>query len=355
MTNTGAPPDLFRTSVGDIARLVQGESREQDAAIEVAGFASLGEAQRGDVAFYHDVRYAEQLRNTRASVVLVPPAAPEQPEGVAFIRVANPSAAFDLVVDKYGWQPASFQAGVHPRASVAESARFDPTKVSVGANATIAEDAVLADGVTVGPGCYVGRHAVIGKDCHLHANVTVQDGCILGDRVILHSGVVIGGDGFGYEFEAGRHRKVKQRGIVQIDADVEIGANSTVDRARYGRTWIGTGTKIDNLVQIGHNAIIGKHCILVACVAVAGSAVIGDYVIIGAQVGIAGHVKVGSQARLAARCGVTKDLEGGKTYLGFPAVLADKEKKRLARINRLDQLFARVQKLEKDGEIRTEV
>jgi UDP-3-O-[3-hydroxymyristoyl] glucosamine N-acyltransferase len=211
----------------------------------------------------------------------------------------------------------------------------------------IEQGASIGDGASIGAGSYVGEGATIGQDAVLHAQVTVQDGCIIGERVILHPGVVVGADGFGYEFEAGRHRKVKQRGIVQIDADVEIGANSTVDRARYGRTWIGAGTKIDNLVQIGHNVVIGKHCVLVACVAIAGSVVIADYVVIGAQAGIAGHVTIGPQARLGARCGVTKDLPGGQTYLGFPAVPADKEKRKLAGVSRLEKLNARVRELEK--------
>jgi UDP-3-O-[3-hydroxymyristoyl] glucosamine N-acyltransferase len=204
----------------------------------------------------------------------------------------------------------------------------------------------LADGVEIGAGCFVGRNARIGSGSKLFANSSVHAECILGSGVILHSSVVIGGDGFGYEFSQGRHRKVRQAGIVQIDNQVEIGAGTTVDRARFGRTWIGEGTKIDNLVQIGHNVVIGKHCIIVAGTAIAGSAIVGDYVVIAAQVGIAGHVTVGPQATLAARCGVTRDLPGGQTYLGFPAIPASDEKRRLASINRLPQLQARVKELE---------
>ena len=212
--------------------------------------------------------------------------------------------------------------------------------------AVIEEGAILGNEVEVGAGCFVGRRTKLGAGTKLFANSTVHDQCILGERVNLHSGVVIGGDGFGYEFDKGRHRKVRQAGIVQIDNDVEIGAGTTVDRARFGRTWIGEGTKIDNLVQIGHNVVIGKHCIIVACTAIAGSAQIGDYVVIAAQSGIAGHVEVGSQATLAGRCGVTKSLPGGKTYLGFPAIPVAEEKRRLAGVNRLPQLTARVKELE---------
>jgi UDP-3-O-[3-hydroxymyristoyl] glucosamine N-acyltransferase len=260
--------------------------------------------------------------------------------------VADPSRSFELIVETYGFQPAPFEAGVHPSAVVAESVKFDAAKVSVGPNAVIEAGVELADGVEIGAGCFVGRNARIGSGSKLFANSSVHAECILGSGVILHSSVVIGGDGFGYEFSQGRHRKVRQAGIVQIDNEVEIGAGTTVDRARFGRTWIGEGTKIDNLVQIGHNVVIGKHCIIVAGTAIAGSAIVGDYVVIAAQVGIAGHVTVGPQATLAARCGVTRDLPGGQTYLGFPAIPASDEKRRLASINRLPQLQARVKELE---------
>lgn len=347
MSRTSPSPNRFHISVGDLAQLVSGTSRSEDAKMMVEGFASLGEAQKGDVTFYSDAKHAAALRRTKASVILVPENWDSEQAGVAFIRVVSPTAAFDLVVDRYGRQAPAFQAGIHPTAVVSDSAKLDAAKVFIGAHAVIEQGAVIEDGVSIGAGSYVGADVTIGKDTKLHAQVTIQDGCIIGDRVILHSGVVIGADGFGYEFEAGRHRKVKQRGIVQIDSDVEIGANSTVDRARYGRTWIGAGTKIDNLVQIGHNVVIGRHCILVACVAIAGSVVIADYVVIGAQVGIAGHVTIGPQAQLGARCGVTKDLPGGQTYLGFPAVPAEKEKRKLAGVSRLEKLNARVRALEK--------
>jgi UDP-3-O-[3-hydroxymyristoyl] glucosamine N-acyltransferase len=347
MNQTSSSPNRFRLSVGDLTKLVHGSSRSEDAKMMVEGFASLGEAQEGDVTFYTDVKHAAALRRTKATVIIVPQDWESERQGVAFIRVVSPTVAFDLVVDRYGRQAPTFKAGIHPTAVVSESATLDATKVFIGAHAVVEQGAVIGDGTSIGAGTYVGEGSSIGKDAVLHAQVTVQDGCIIGDRVVLHPGVVIGADGFGYEFEAGRHRKVKQRGIVQVDADVEIGANSTVDRARYGRTWIGAGTKIDNLVQIGHNVVIGRHCILVACVAIAGSAVVADYVVIGAQAGIAGHVTIGPQARLGARSGVTKDLPGGQTYLGFPAVPAEKEKRKLAGVSRLEKLNARVRALEK--------
>jgi UDP-3-O-[3-hydroxymyristoyl] glucosamine N-acyltransferase len=331
----------------ELAMLVSGEVVAGDSATVVSGFASLKEALPGDLSFFYDLRYRDQLKRTQATAVLVPLELDEFPEGLVFIRVEKPSDAFEMVVDRYGFHAAPFQAGVHASAVIDETVVFDPAAVSVGPNAVVAAGAELGTGVEIGAGAYVGRGAKIGKGSKLFANATVHEGCLIGERVILHSGVVIGADGFGYEFKDGRHRKVRQAGLVQIDNDVEIGAGTTVDRARFGRTWIGEGTKIDNLVQIGHNVVIGKHCIIVACCAIAGSARLGDYVVMAAQGGVAGHVSVGSGVTLGGRIGVTKDIPAGReVYLGFPALPVLEEKRRLAGINRLPKLTARVKALE---------
>jgi UDP-3-O-[3-hydroxymyristoyl] glucosamine N-acyltransferase len=333
--------------ISELAVLLGGEVVSGDAGQVVTGFASLREAIAGDLSFFYDLRYREQLAETKATAVLVPPELTDFPPGVTCVRVDKPSDAFEQVVDRYGFHAAAFEAGVHPSAVVAEGVVFDAEKVCIGANAVVETGAILEEGVWIGPGCFVGRGVKVGKGSQLFANCTVHEACVLGERVILHSGVVIGADGFGYEFKGGRHRKVRQAGYVQIDDDVEIGAGTTVDRARFGRTWIGEGTKIDNLVQIGHNVIIGKHCIIVACCAIAGSARLGDYVVMAAQGGVAGHVTVGSGATLGGRIGVTKDIPAGRSvYLGFPALPVLEEKRRLAGINRLPKLTARVKALE---------
>ncbi len=345
----------MQTTLSEVAALVGGEVVAGDPHAEVRGFASLNEALPGDLTFFHDPRYRERLRDTRATAVLVPLDHEPAPDGPACIRVEKPSEAFEKVVDRFGFHAPAFAPGVHPSAAIAASAEFDPAKVSIGAHAVIAAGVVLADGVEIGAGCFVGQGARVGRDSKLFANSTMHAGCLLGERVILHSGVVIGADGFGYEFEGGRHRKVRQAGLVQIDNDVEIGAGSTIDRARFGRTWIGEGTKIDNLVQIGHNVVIGRHCIIVACCAIAGSARIGDYVVMAAQCGVAGHVSVGSGVTLGGRSGVTKDIPPGRsTFLGFPAMPAGEEKRRLGGINRLPQLSARVKELEREAKERRE-
>ncbi len=336
----------MNSSVQEILTMVNGRLLTGDASVRIEGFANLREAQAGDLSFFHDARYDALLAGTKASAVLVPATWSNCPEGVVCIAVDDPSRCFERVVEKYGIQPAPFKAGVHATAVIGEGVSFDPAKVSIGPHAVIEDGVTLANGVTISAGCFVGQGSSIGADSKLSANVSVHCGSILGARVIIHSSVVVGADGFGYEFENGRHRKIRQAGIVQIDDDVEIGAGTMIDRARFGRTWIGEGTKVDNLVQIGHNVVLGKHCIVVACVAIAGSAHIGDYVVIAAQSGVAGHVNIGSQATLAARCGVTKDLPGGQTYLGFPAIPVAEERRRLASINRLPQLVDRVKKLE---------
>lgn len=336
-------------TLSELAELLGGEILSGSPDTRITGFASLKEAQTGDLSFFYDARYRDRLAATKATAVLVPKGMEGCPEKVACIAVDDPSRSFEKVVDAYGFHAAAFEAGIHPRAVIAEGVKADLSKISVAACAVIDAGAEIGDGAEIGAGCYVGRDAIIGAGAKLFANVTVHEACEIGERVILHSGVVIGADGFGYEFDQGRHRKVRQAGIVQIDKDVEIGAGTMVDRARFGRTWIGEGTKIDNLVQIGHNVVIGKHCIIVSGTAIAGSAVIGDYVVMAAQCGVAGHVNVGSFVTLGGRSGVTKDIPTGKaTYMGFPAMPAMEERRRWASISRLPHLSARVKALEKD-------
>lgn len=339
----------MKIALSDLATLVGGTLMNGEPTVNITGFASLKEAIAGDLSFFHDERYNARLLETKASAVLVPVGYKGPTPQAACIAVTDPSRSFELIVETYGFQPAPFVAGVHASAVIAVTVKYDPARVAIGPNAVIEDGAELGDGVEIGAGCFVGRNVRVGHGSKLFANSTVHAECSLGSGVILHSGVVIGADGFGYEFSQGRHRKVRQAGVVQIDNDVEIGAGSMVDRARFGRTWIGEGTKIDNLVQIGHNVVVGKHCIIVACTAIAGSVVIGDYVVIAAQVGIAGHVHIGSQSKLGARCGVTRDLPAGGTYFGFPAIPAAKEKRRLASVNRLPQLMDRVKELEAEA------
>ncbi len=338
----------MRVSLRELAVWMDAELLSGDPALVITGFASLREAQEGDLTFYRDTRYQEQLGKTKASAVLVTRGWTAAVGGAALLAVDDPSRVFERVADRYGVQLVAFRPGIHASAVVPASIAAQAQELSIGAGAVIEEGASIGKGTIIGAGCYVGANSSIGEGAQLHANVTVQTGSLLGRNVIVHSGAIIGADGFGYEFENGRHRKVRQSGIVQIDDDVEIGANTTIDRARFGRTHVGEGTKIDNQVQIGHNVVIGKHCIIVAGTGIAGSAQVGDYVVIAAQCGVAGHVSIGSGCTLGARTGVTKDLPAGRVqYMGFPALPAGEERRRLAGIKRLPQLRERVKRLER--------
>jgi UDP-3-O-[3-hydroxymyristoyl] glucosamine N-acyltransferase len=206
----------------------------------------------------------------------------------------------------------------------------------------------IGDDTVVGASSYVGHGSTIGASCLIYPLVSIREGTRIGARVTLHSGVVIAADGFGFEIVEGRHEKVPQIGIVQIDDDVEIGANTTVDRARFGRTWIKEGAKIDNLVQIAHNVVVGRHSVIAAQTGIAGSSRVGDYVMIGGQVGVTGHVEIGDRNIIAAKTGVSKNLPAdGGTWWSTPATPLREVKEQLARIHRLGDLFARVKQIEK--------
>ena len=193
----------------------------------------------------------------------------------------------------------------------------------------------------------IGQGVRIGVDCLIHPNVVIREGCTLGDRVIIQPGAIIGSDGFGYEFANGRHVKIEQVGTVEIHDDVEVGANTTIDRARFGKTVIGEGTKIDNQVQIGHNVVVGKHCIIIAHSGLAGSCSIGDYVIVAAQAGVAGHVHVGDKAILTARTGANRSLQGGVTDMGTPAQPMIEEQRQRALVRKLPEIAKDLRELKK--------
>lgn len=311
----------------------------------IKGFAALRDAQAGDLSFFGNDRYLPELRTTKASAVFVPLGFAEEIDGVTLLKVANPSVAFAEVV-KFFVPSRCFHAGIHPTAVIDSSASYDPEKVCILAGAVIGAGVMIGHGTEIGAGCYLGEAVVIGKDCLLHPRVTLYHGTVLGDRVSLHAGVVVGADGFGYEFVDGRHQKIDQVGTVQIDDDVEIGANSTIDRARFGKTWIREGAKIDNQVQIGHNATIGRHCIIVAQVGIAGSTSIGDYTVIAAQAGVAGHLEIGPGLVIGARAGVTKSLLEKGQYMGFPAAPASEVRKQWVHIRKIGGILQRLAAVE---------
>jgi UDP-3-O-[3-hydroxymyristoyl] glucosamine N-acyltransferase len=328
----------------EVAAICQGEL-VGDPEQKIKGAASLAEATPGDLAFYSDGRYAGQLRKTQASAILVPLDFAENiPSAAAQIRVSNPSKAFERIVLKFAPEPVEFVPGVHPTAFVDPSAKLGE-KVSIGPQAVIESGVTIGDATVIGALTYVGHGTVIGPRSLIYPRVTLRERALIGARVIIHSGAVIGADGFGFEVIDGRQQKIQQLGIVQIDDDVEIGANTTIDRARFGRTWIQEGVKIDNLVQVAHNVVIGKHTIIAAQTGISGSTRVGQGVQMAGQVGIVGHVTIADRSVIAAQSGVSKDVPGG-VWFGYPAKPLAEAKRQVAWIHRLGKLFARVKTLE---------
>jgi len=327
----------------EIAKLSGGQLNG-DPACKITGVASLDEAVEGEIAFYNNPKYMPRLRMTRASAVFVPLDFSEKTPA-AQIHVADPSKAFEQVVIKLAPKPVAFAPGIHATAIVDLNAKIG-ARVSIQPHAVIEAGATIGDETVIGAGSYVGHETKIGSGCMIYPNVTIRERTIIGSRVIIHGGAVIGADGFGFEFKDGRQRKIPQIGIVQIDDDVEIGANTTIDRARFGRTWIQEGVKIDNLVQVAHNVVIGKHSVIAAQVGISGSVRLGERVSLAGQVGIVGHATIGDGTMVAAQSGVSKNIPGG-VWFGYPAVPFEEAKRQFAWIHRLGKLFERVKAIEK--------
>jgi UDP-3-O-[3-hydroxymyristoyl] glucosamine N-acyltransferase len=310
----------------------------------VTGLAGIREAVPGDVSFLASPKYQAAVKMTGASVLIVATDL-DITFGGTLVRVNDPSEAFAKLVSQVAPRPVSFKPGVHSTAVIAPTARLGKD-VSVQPCAVIEDGVVIGDRTIIGAGSYVGHECRVGADCLLYAHVSLRERTILGDRVALHSGVVLGADGFGYEAVDGKHQKIPQVGYVEIGDDVEIGANTAIDRGRFGRTRVGNGTKIDNLVQIGHNCVIGDHCIICGLVGIAGSTIIGNHVTIAGQVGIAGHLTIGDKSIIMAQAGVTKDVLAGSIMLGAPAA-PHKEFKRInAAIQRLPETVGKLHELE---------
>ena len=316
-----------------------------DPKLKITGAASLAEATSGEISFFGSRKYIGLLRKTRASAVFVPPDFAES-LAPAQVRVSNPTKAFEQVVLKFAPKPIMFAPGVHPSAIVGSSVRLGE-RVSIQPHAVVEDGSEIGDDTIIGAGSYIGHETTIGATCLIYPLVTIRERSWIGSRVIIHSGAVIGADGFGFEMVDGRHQKIQQLGIVQIDDDVEIGANTTVDRARFGRTWIQQGVKIDNLVQIAHNVIIGKNSVIVAQTGISGSTRVGERVMMGGQVGIVGHIEIGDGAAIGAQSGIAKSIPGG-IWFGSPAVPLAEAKQQIAWIHRLGKLFARVKEIEKN-------
>lgn len=309
--------------------------------LEITGVQALEEAGPSELSFVEGRRGERRAAESRAGCLLVRP--DSEAGGRTVIRVAQPRHAFAQVVRWF--HPARRRApGVEKSASVAASARLGEG-VSVGAGAVIGEGAVVGDRTVVGPRSVVGEGVTLGDDCLLHAGVTLYPGVRVGHRAVLHTGCVIGADGFGFVFEAGRYQKFPQVGTVEMGDDVEIGANSCVDRGALGATRLGDGTKLDNLVHIGHNCRIGRHVVIAAQTGLSGGVEVGDYAVIGGQVGIGDKARIESGAVLGSGCGVltSKIVRVGEPVWGTPARPLKQYLERLAMFDRLPRILAKIE------------
>jgi UDP-3-O-[3-hydroxymyristoyl] glucosamine N-acyltransferase len=321
-------------TVQQLAELVHGEVHG-DGSVVITAARPLGEAQAGDVTFVEDTKHAHLLHDCPASAAVVPLSVPAN--GKVLIQVADPLSAFVTIVRHLHGRTEAPPHGIDPRAAVHPTAQ-------VGPDATIEPFAVVGEGSVVGARCRLHSNAVVGRYCRLGDDVilypgtVLYDGTVLGNRVIVHANAVLGADGFGYRLQGGRHVKVPQLGHVELGDDVEIGACTTIDRGTFQATRVGEGTKIDNLVQIGHNCRIGRHNLFVSQMGIAGSSSTGEYVVVAGQVGIVDHVHIGDRSLIGAKAGVTKDVPPGQRMLGAPATPERDQKRILMTLEKLPEI-----------------
>ncbi|MGE5177594.1 MAG: UDP-3-O-(3-hydroxymyristoyl)glucosamine N-acyltransferase [Bacteroidota bacterium] len=332
---------VIRATLGEVAEAVGG-TVVGDRATEITGVAGIREAREGELTFLANPRYETYLQTTNASAVIV--AEDHRGLGKPLILNPHPYLAFLKAVRFFQGEEPRPEPGIHPTAVIAPDACVDAT-ASIGAHVVIEPGARVGPLAWIGPGCYVGAGASIGPETRLHPNVTLREECVLGARAIVHSGAVIGSDGFGFVRDGDVYRKLPQVGNVVVEDDVELGACVTIDRATMGTTRIGAGSKIDNLVQIAHNVQVGKNCIIVAQVGISGSTSVGDHVVLAGQVGIVGHIEIGAGAQVGAKSGVSKSVKPGERLFGYPALPVAQAMRIEASLRRLPELVQTVRAL----------
>ena len=333
-------------TVADIAARLGEVVVEGDGSTAIHGVAGVRDGGPGDIAFVSQVRYAADAAASRVSALIVAKDW-NRPASCVLIRVEKPEVAFAQVALWFAPPAIKRAPGVHPTAVVAHDAKLG-RDVHVGPLVVIESGASIGDRTVILAQCHIGQGVIIGQDGLIYPQVSIREYCQLGHRVIVHNGTVIGSDGFGYDVDKqGVRHKIPQIGIVVIGDDVELGANVTIDRARFGKTRIGNGVKVDNLVQIAHNVVVGENAVIVAQAGVAGSTMIGTKAVLAGQAGVAGHLVVGDGAVVGAQAGVTKDVAPGAYVTGYPAAPHKEAAEMHAHINRLPQLKARVAELEK--------
>ncbi|MFW6005494.1 MAG: UDP-3-O-(3-hydroxymyristoyl)glucosamine N-acyltransferase [Desulfonatronovibrionaceae bacterium] len=311
--------------------------------LEITGVNTLEDARPDQISFLADAKYLPQLEITRAGAVIL-----KAEQAARVSRAVISSAPYlDLArTMKFFESPQGLDKSCPEQANIQPGADIHPQAI-VHPMAFVGAGACIGAGTRIFPHVYIGENCRVGQDCVIYPQVSIMAGCLIGSRVVIHPGAVIGSDGFGFAEHGQCREKIPQLGMVVIEDDVEIGSCTTIDRATLGQTVVGSGTKIDNLVQIAHNVRIGKNCVIVSQVGISGSSRLGDNVILGGQVGVAGHLEIGSKARVAAKSGISRSLEGGRDYGGIPAVSHAAFLKNAVLYPRLPELFKKVKKLEK--------
>lgn len=326
----------------EIAKLVEGEIVGDDNVV-ITGVCGIKEAKEGELTFIANTKYLSLMNTTKASAIITSKEVNKAPKPI--IRTENPSLAFAKLVLQLAPNEVKHPKGIHPAAIMGENVKLGKD-VAIQAYAVIEDNAEIGDNSIIYSGVYIGHHTKIGKNNLIYPGVSIRERVTLGDRVIVHSGSVIGSDGFGFAAVKGVHHKIPQIGTVVIEDDVEIGANVTIDRARFDKTLVGRGTKIDNLVQIAHNVIIGENSIVVSQTGISGSTVIGKDVILAGQSGMVGHITIGDNSIVAAQAGVTKSVPPNSKVSGYPAKPHRLAKRVNACIQRLPDLFKKFKELQ---------
>lgn len=333
----------------ELTTIFENSAFEGDLNATISSIASLEAATENDLSFLGNKKYSHLVPETKAKILLLPNSYKGKlPENASIFRAENPSAELSklcAILEKQ-LRPAPKAGFVHPTAVISQTAKIDPT-AHIGALCIVEDGAVIGKNTVLQAHNYIGRNASLGEDCFLMPNAVVMDRCVLKDRVRLQPGVVIGSDGYGYEFVNGQHTKVPQIGIVCVQDDVEIGANTCIDRARFDKTLIGQGTKIDNLVQIAHNVQTGQGCLFVSQVGISGSTKLGNYVVLGGQVGVAGHLNIGDGVMLGGQSGVNGDIPAGSYMRGTPPMPYVKAHKIDILKTKLPEILDRLRDVEK--------
>jgi len=333
----------MRKSLKDIAKLIDGEIVGNEDTM-ITGVCGIKEACKGDITFIANPKYAPFMDKTLASAIIT--SREIQKTDKPIVRTQDPSLAFAKILSLIAPDEVSQPQGVHPTAIIGKNVSLGKD-AAVGPYAVIEDSVGIADNTVIHAGCFIGHHTKIGSNCIIYPNVSIRERITIGNRVIIHCGTVIGSDGFGFATIRGSHHKIPQIGTVIIEDNVEIGANVTIDRARFDKTFIGRGTKIDNLVQIAHNVIIGEDSIIVAQAGVSGSTTIGKNVTLAGQAGLVGHITVGDGAIAAAQAGVTKSIPANTLVSGYPAKPHTVAKRVNACVQNLPKLYDIVTQLKK--------